>query len=123
MIIGGMLMSDKDKIFENLLQEFKRGTLVFTVLLNVGKPSYGYSLIKKLQDCGINIEQNTLYPLLRRLEKQNLLTSYWDTSESRPRKYYEISEIGKEILEMITTEWNKTNSIIEGMILSGKEGN
>ncbi len=116
-------MSEKDKIFENLLQEFKRGTLVFTVLLNVGKPSYGYSLIKKLQDCGVNIEQNTLYPLLRRLEKQNLLTSYWDTSESRPRKYYQISETGEEILKMITTEWKKTNSIIEGMILSGKEGN
>ena len=93
-------MSEKDKIFENLLQEFKRGTLVFTVLLNVGKPSYGYSLIKKLQDCGVNIEQNTLYPLLRRLEKQNLLTSYWDTSESRPRKYYQISETGEEILKM-----------------------
>lgn len=109
-------MTDKDKILENLLQELKRGTLVLSVLLNTKEPTYGYSLVQKLNDAGIDIEQNTLYPLLRRLEKQNLLKSEWDTTESRPRKYYHISELGLEIQIELTRQWQKTNHIIINMI-------
>lgn len=81
------------------------------VLINLNKPEYGYSLVTKLQDAGIAIEQNTLYPLLRRLEKDGLLESSWDTSESRPRKYYVISDDGKEMLEIILKEWNKSKRL------------
>ncbi len=95
------------KKLDNILQELRRGTLVMVVLINLNKPEYGYSLVTKLQDAGIAIEQNTLYPLLRRLEKDGLLESSWDTSESRPRKYYVISDDGKEMLEIILKEWNK----------------
>ena len=62
-------MDDKKKIIENLLQELKRGTLVLSVLLNSNESCYGYSLVSKLQESGVEIEQNTLYPLMRRLEK------------------------------------------------------
>jgi len=109
-------MGDKEKIMENLLQELKRGTLVLSVLLSSREASYGYSLVHKLHDCGVEIEQNTLYPLLRRLEKQELLESSWDTSESRPRKYYKISTDGEEILEALKVEWSKMNNVIKEMI-------
>jgi PadR family transcriptional regulator len=110
------VMDDKAKIIENLLQELKRGTLVLSVLLNADESCYGYSLVTKLQDRGVDIEQNTLYPLMRRLEKQGLLFSNWDTSESRPRKYYKISDEGTEILKVLKDEWVRTNQIINSMI-------
>lgn len=114
-------MIQKDKIIENLNGELKRGTLVLSVLLNTNKPTYGYSLVKSLQDQGIDIEQNTLYPLLRRLEKQTLLTSTWDTTESRPRKYYQISPLGLEVLEDLTKLWRQTNDIMQKMLQEAKD--
>lgn len=111
-------MGDKEKIMENLLQEMKRGTLVLSVLMTTGKSSYGYSLVQNLKDKGIEIEQNTLYPLLRRLEKQELLESSWDTSESRPRKYYRISSLGEEIRAALLEEWKKTNQVITNLLES-----
>lgn len=109
-------MTAKDKIIENLLQEFKRGTLVLSVLLNTKEATYGYSLVQKLNDAGIDIEQNTLYPLLRRLEKQELLKSEWDTTESRPRKYYSISDLGQEVLIILIKQWQQTTHVMNEMI-------
>ncbi len=113
-------MADNNTV-NNILQELKRGTLVMTVLLNLQDKEYGYSLISKMQDAGIQIEQNTLYPLLRRLEKQGLLSSLWDTSESRPRKYYIISDEGKAALDIILEEWNRMNASIEIMLKEMEE--
>jgi len=109
-------MNDKEKIINNLVGELKRGTLVLSVLLNTKEATYGYSLVQKLQTLGVDIEQNTLYPLLRRLEKQELLTSSWNTTESRPRKYYQISSMGKEVLSDLTSHWYETNKIINTML-------
>lgn len=114
-------MAEVEKILDNLTGELKRGTLVLSVLLCTGEPTYGYSLVQTLQDHGIQIEQNTLYPLLRRLEKQELLASSWDTSESRPRKYYHISPLGVEVKDKLSNEWNKTNDIIIAMMEDKKE--
>jgi len=113
-------MTETEKIMDNLIQELKRGTLVLTVLLNTEESCYGYSLVQLLRDKGVEIEQNTLYPLLRRLEKQNLLESSWDTSENRPRKYYKISAAGREVKEYLKKEWLKNSRVIESM-LSPKE--
>ncbi len=109
-------MCEEDKILNNLQQELKRGTLVLSVLLNSTEPCYGYSLVNNLNEAGVEIEQNTLYPLLRRLEKQKLLESIWDTTESRPRKYYQISKFGEVIRDQLYKEWVKTNSVIEQMV-------
>lgn len=109
-------MNNKEKIINNFVGELKRGTLVLSVLLNTKEATYGYSLVQKLQNLGVDIEQNTLYPLLRRLEKQELLTSSWDTTESRPRKYYQISLMGQEVLTDLTTHWYETNKIIISML-------
>ena len=70
-------MDDTEAILDNLIQELKRGTLVLTVLLCTAEPVYGYALVGRLQERGIDVDQNTLYPLLRRLEKQGLLASDW----------------------------------------------
>ncbi len=109
-------MTDLDKITDNLIGELKRGTLVISVLLNCKEPIYGYSLVQTLNEKKVNIDKNTLYPLLRRLDKQELLNSFWDTSENRARKYYQISESGKEILAKLLIEWNNINKSIENMI-------
>jgi PadR family transcriptional regulator, regulatory protein PadR len=112
-------MNDHEKIIENLLQEMRRGTIVLCVLLNTVEATYGYSLVRSLQDAGMKIEQNTLYPLLRRLEKQNLLKSSWDTSDSRPRKYYTRSPEGTEVAQKLGQELDSMNEMIRKMTKKG----
>lgn len=97
-------MTEKNTI-QNYITEMRRGSLVLAVLGCLKKPFYGYALLQEMQKRNIPIEVNTLYPLLRRLEKQGLLTSDWDTTESRPRKYYVISGSGKEIAKELQKEW------------------
>jgi len=92
---------------QNLMQELRRGTLVIGVLSQLHEPEYGYSLVQKLNDCGMTIDQGTLYPLLRRLEKQSLLESNWEVEDPRPRRYYQLSDSGREALEALKTEWNE----------------
>ena len=109
-------------LLSSLLTELRRGTLSLAVLSQLQTPQYGYSLVQLLEDSGITIEQSTLYPLLRRLEKQELLTSYWDTSESKPRKYYVLSEYGEEIFEQLKTEWLKNTKQMTDL-LKGRDAN
>jgi DNA-binding PadR family transcriptional regulator len=97
---------------EGLLQELRRGTLVISVLSQLKEAQYGYSLVQRLADKGLNIEQNTLYPLLRRLEKQELLESDWEVTGTRPRRYYKLSENGKDMLEYLKTEWNRISQVV-----------
>ncbi len=99
-------MTQNDAI-QNLMQELRRGTLVIGVLSQLHEPEYGYSLVQKLNDCGMTIDQGTLYPLLRRLEKQSLLESNWEVEDPRPRRYYQLSDSGREALEALKTEWNE----------------
>ena len=94
-----------EKIKENLIIELRRGTLVMMVLSICQKEEYGYVIVERLSKLGINVEASTLYPLLRRLESQKLLNSHWDTSESRPRKYYQLSDEGQVILKALKEEW------------------
>jgi len=108
-------MEEKQKIMENLQQEMRRGTIVLCVLLNTGTETYGYSLVRTLQDSGIEIEQNTLYPLMRRLEKQGFLESIWNTEESRPRKYYKRTPEGTRVTEKLILEWDRMALIVDEM--------
>lgn len=105
-------------ILESLLLELRRGTIVLSVLSLLKEPQYGYSLVVLLEEKGIPVDAGTLYPLLRRLEKQNLLESKWDVEASKPRKYYQMSSLGVEIQEKLSEQWfemvNSMNSIIKG---------
>ena len=102
---------DKDQIGA-LMQELKRGTLVLGVLSQLKQPLYGYSLVSSLSEKGMDIDKNTLYPLLRRLESQDLLLSEWNVEESRPRRYYKLSDKGIKVLEQLAEEWEKLNETI-----------
>ena len=82
------------EILETHLQELRRGTVVLACLRLLVNPGYGYGLLEELGQHGFATDANTLYPLLRRLEKQGFLTSEWNTDESRPRKFYRTSAAG-----------------------------
>ena len=107
-----------DEIVSGLVQELRRGTLILLVLSQLKSPKYGYNLVKDLQECGIPIEANTLYPLMRRLESQGLLASEWETSEAKPRKYYKITSDGEIVLQKTIEQWKAfsatVNTLIEG---------
>jgi len=112
-------VTELSTIIQNAGQELKRGTLVLAVLTQLTEPQYGYSMIQALNDLGIEIEQNTLYPLLRRLEKQGLLESLWQVEDNRPRRYYQISAQGVELKEALIKEWEKLNEALSKMIKGG----
>ena len=103
-----------------LVLELRRGTLILLVLSQLKEPMYGYSLVKTLNDHGISIDANTLYPLMRRLEKQGLLQSRWDTDESKPRKYYEITKDGTAVLEKTVEYWKDFSKNVD-LLLEGKQ--
>ncbi|MER2136154.1 MAG: PadR family transcriptional regulator [Arthrobacter sp.] len=94
------------------LQELRRGTVVLACLSILKQPGYGYGLLEALEQAGFAVEANTLYPLLRRLEKQGLLTSSWDTEEARPRKFYTTSEQGRELLGALLKDWEDLHGSI-----------
>ena len=109
-------MSEDQDILNSLVQELRRGTIILGVLSQLSEPQYGYSLVTILQEKGISVEAGTLYPLLRRLEKQGLLDSEWDTNEARPRKYYIISQTGKEIYRQLYHEWKDMMTSLDGLV-------
>jgi PadR family transcriptional regulator, regulatory protein PadR len=115
-------MDSINELISSLTVELKRGTMVLLVLSQLHKQEYGYSLVQKLEQNNAPIEAGTLYPLLRRLEKQNLLKSEWDTSESRPRKFYTLSEEGKEVYQQLKKEWKSISSLME-LLLEEDENN
>lgn len=88
-------------------QELRRGTIVLACLLLLARPNYGYALLTALESAGFAVDANTLYPLLRRLEKQGLVTAEWNTDESRPRKFYVTSGEGAVLARTLTADWNQ----------------
>ncbi len=103
-------------VYNNLLQELRRGNIILSVLSQLREPQYGYSLVVLLEEKGISIEPGTLYPLLRRLEKQEILESNWDTDTSKPRKYYKLNKNGEEIYKDLCVEWFKMVESMEQII-------
>ncbi|MEA5002620.1 MAG: PadR family transcriptional regulator [Christensenella sp.] len=108
-------MDTPQEILNGLLQELRRGTIVMSVLSQLNEPRYGYSLVQRLNDAGMPTEAGTLYPLLRRLEKQGLLKSEWETSGAKPRKYYAITQEGMQIYEKLLVQWDKMSAVIGRM--------
>ena len=107
-----------EEILAGHLQELRRGTVVVACLSLLQTPQYGYSLLETLNKAGVEVDTNTLYPLLRRLEKQGLLRSEWNTEDVRPRKFYAVSADGQELLAALLAEWraldNTLKSIAQG---------
>ena len=101
-----------DEMTTGHIQELRRGTVVLACLIRLRTPDYGYALLESLNGLGILVDANTLYPLLRRLEKQGLLTAQWNTDEARPRKFYATSPDGLDLLETLRHDWRALDTAI-----------
>lgn len=102
--------------FENLRLELRRGCLVLGVLAQLQQELYGYTLRKALADDGLEIEESTLYPLLRRLELQGLLTSQWREEDKRNKRFYKLSEDGRLVLKQLVEEWRTLDESLERIV-------
>jgi PadR family transcriptional regulator, regulatory protein PadR len=107
---------DRQDFVQGLVSELRRGTITISLLSQLMSPKYGYALVESLEAKGIPIEPGTLYPLLRRLEKQALLTSEWETTGAKPRKYYVLSENGKKIYLHMCAEWKEMAANLNNLI-------
>ena len=92
--------------------ELKRGIFQIAVLSLLREPLYGYQIGRRLADHGLSVEEGTLYPLLRRMEEQGLLESWWVTEQARPRKYYRTTGDGKESLTVLLEVWERVNGAL-----------
>ena len=106
--------------FENLKLELRRGCLVLAVLAQLRAEHYGYTLRKALADDGLEIEESTLYPLLRRLETQGLLTSEWREEDKRNKRFYRLSKDGKLVLKQLLGEWQTMGASLDRILREAK---
>lgn len=100
--------------------EMNRGFLQVLVLVLLEKNMYGYSMVKQLENKGYEVEENTLYPLLRRLEKKDLIKSKWDVSKDRPRKFYIITKDGRAVRCQLLKIWQQQNDILNHLLKENK---
>ncbi len=103
-------------LFENLRLELRRGCLIVAVLAHLRQEHYGYTLRKALADHGLDIDEGTLYPLLRRLETQGLLASEWREENKRNKRFYRLSPQGEMILAKLLDEWQNINASLNRIL-------
>jgi PadR family transcriptional regulator PadR len=108
----GHSMTVAENLFENLRLELRRGCLTLAVLAQLRREHYGYTLRKDLDERGLEIDESTLYPLLRRLESQGLLLSEWREEDKRNKRFYRLSPEGEQILARLMDEWNTINTSV-----------
>ena len=109
------MRADAD-IFETLRQELRRGTLILAVLAQLKVERYGYSLRQALAEVGLEIDEGALYPMLRRLEGQGLLTSEWREEDKRKKRFYRLSPEGEAVLTRLSAEWRAMNDTPQNLI-------
>jgi PadR family transcriptional regulator PadR len=97
----------------NFETEMNRGFLQILVLALLDKDMYGYAMVRTIRDLGYEVEENTLYPLLRRLEKNGWIKSKWDVGEDRPRKFYGITDAGRSLRAELLGIWRKQDQILK----------
>jgi PadR family transcriptional regulator PadR len=106
----------ESSVRENLLLELRRGAIVLAVLAQLRDEEYGYSLKKLLAEKGLEVDEGTLYPLLRRLEAQGLLRSRWRMEDSRPRRYYRLSVQGEKLARELGPEWKSLSRAVDRLL-------
>lgn len=108
--------NSSSEIFENLRLELRRGCLTLAVLTQLRNERYGYTLRKALAEDGLEIDESTLYPLLRRLESQGLLVSQWREEDKRNKRFYRLSPEGAHILGQLLDEWQRMNASLNRIL-------
>jgi len=116
------VQSMNSESFENLRLELRRGCLVLAVLAALRREQYGYTLRKTLAELGLEIDEGTLYPLLRRLESQGLLASQWREEEKRRKRFYKLNPGGAEVLDLLLAEWRSIDLSIHGVLKEQSNG-
>ena len=106
---------DTDRL-ESLRSELRRGSLILAVLGQLRAEHYGYSLRKALAERGVEIDEGTLYPLIRRLESQGLLTSQWREEDKRNKRFYRLSPQGQQTLTQLLEEWHNINTSLSKIL-------
>ena len=114
--------NENGALLENLRLELRRGCLVLAVLAELRNEQYGYTLRKGLAERGLEVDEGTLYPLLRRLESQGLLASEWREEEKRNKRFYKISRDGKLVLKQLLAEWQGIGQSLEGILKESGHG-
>jgi PadR family transcriptional regulator PadR len=109
-------MTIEPNVLENLRSELRRGSLILAVLAQLRSEQYGYTLRKALAEHGMDIDEGTLYPLLRRLETQGLLVSEWREEDKRNKRFYVLSPEGKQILQQLLAEWKSIDSSLTAIV-------
>ncbi|MCR5877074.1 PadR family transcriptional regulator [Phenylobacterium sp. J367] len=109
-------MSTEDALFESLRLELRRGSLILAVLGQLRGEHYGYTLRKALGEAGVEIDEGALYPMLRRLEAQGLLTSEWREEEKRNKRFYRLSGEGRAVLDRLVAEWRGLNAAVDSIL-------
>jgi len=103
----------EDKFFENWATQLRKGMLELCILNSIkGSSLYGYDIVRKLREIpSLVISEGTIYPILSRLKREGLLgTSIKESSEGPPRKYYELTQKGQNILRQMNTYWQGTRN-------------
>ena len=109
-------MGTETDIFESLRLELRRGSLILAVLGLLKAEHHGYALRRSLGEAGVEIDEGALYPMLRRLESQGLLTSEWREEEKRNKRFYRLSAPGAETLDRLLVEWRSLNGSLDGIL-------
>ncbi|UTA49043.1 PadR family transcriptional regulator [Simiduia sp. 21SJ11W-1] len=112
---------DTDAPLHKMTQELRRGSLSLAVLLAFRQEHYAYSLRKHLAGHGLEVEEGTLYPLVRRLEKDALLTSDWREESGRKRRFYRLSPLGEQLLPQLDAEWCRLARAVDQIRNAHKE--
>ena len=105
-----------DELIEKMRMELRRGSLTIAVLAQLRVEHYGYTLRKALEELGLSIDEGTLYPLLRRLESQGLLTSEWREEDKREKRFYRLSAEGRKVLSQLLDEWRGLNASLDRIV-------
>ena len=94
---------------ENATAQMRKGVLEYCTLSILSKKdSYASDIIKKLKESNLIVVEGTMYPLLTRLKNAGHLSYRWEEStQGPPRKYYKLSEKGKEFLTELHTSWTE----------------
>jgi len=120
--MSDMVKPANPEVFENLRLELRRGCLVLAVLAALREERYGYTLRKELSEHGMEIDEGTLYPLLRRLESQGLLSSEWREEEKRKKRFYKLSPDGTAMLKLLLAEWQSMGQSLNGILKEQAHG-
>ncbi len=105
-----------DEKINPFITEMNRGFLQIITLIALEKPMYGYAMIQFFKKMAYEVEESTLYPLLRRLEKNKLVQSKWNVEGNRPKKFYQITDKGREVRKIIVEFWKKQNNVLNTML-------